>query len=67
MNGVTDDDCLLFSAKVLLHSLSICYCLIENHFSVVERPQTHLVMSFNSIRIMAGYILKSPKINVWSD
>jgi len=35
--GVTDDVFLLFPAKVLLHSLLICYCLMENHVSEVKK------------------------------
>jgi len=29
---------------------------MENHFQKSKRPQTHLLMSFNSIGIMGGYI-----------
>jgi len=61
---VTGDVCLVFSAKLLLYSLLICCWLVENHFSEVKRPQTHLLMSFNSIRIMPGYTLSTPKINM---
>jgi len=50
MYGVTDDVCLVFPSKPSLYSLSIAYCIIENHFSEV-------------IRIMLGYILKPVKIN----
>jgi len=31
--GATGDDWLIFPASLLLHSLSICYCFMENHFS----------------------------------
>ena len=31
--GVTGDVSLLFQVKILLYSLLICYCLMENHFS----------------------------------
>jgi len=29
---------------------------MENYFSEVKRPQTHLLMSFINIRIIAGYM-----------
>jgi len=32
-----------------------------------ERPQTHLLTSFNSTSIMTGFTWKSPKINMWRD
>jgi len=32
-----------------------------------KRPQTHLLMSFCSTRIMIAYIFISPKMNLWSD
>jgi len=35
--GVTGDVFLLFPIKVLLYSLLICYCLMENHFSEVKK------------------------------
>jgi len=35
--GVTGDGCLVFPAKLLLYSLSICCCLMENHFSEVKK------------------------------
>jgi len=34
---VTGDDCLVFPAKLLLDSLSICCWLMENHFSEVKK------------------------------
>jgi len=52
------------------------YCYIHFQYVVAwwkiifqksKRPQTHLLMSFNSIRIMAGYTFSIPKINMWSD
>jgi len=36
-------------------------------FQKSKRPQIHLLMSFSSIKNMVGYILKSPKMNFWSD
>jgi len=33
MFGVTGDDSLVFPTKPLLYSLSICYCMMENHSS----------------------------------
>jgi len=36
-------------------------------FQKSKRPKTHLLMSFNSIRIMAGNTFSPPKINMWSD
>ena len=35
MYGVADDVCLVFPSKPSLYSLSIAYCIIENHFSEV--------------------------------
>jgi len=35
--GVTSDGCLVFPAKLLLNSLLICYCLMENHFSEFKK------------------------------
>jgi len=35
--GVTGDGGLVFPAKLLLYSLSICCCLMENHFSEVKK------------------------------
>ena len=64
---VTGDVCFIFPAKVLLYSLLICYCLMENHFSEVKHLLTHLLMSFSSIRNMAGYVFVSPKMNLWTD
>jgi len=52
------------------------YCYIHFQYVVAwwkiifqksKRPQTHLLMSFNSIRIMAGYTFSTPKINMCSD
>jgi len=34
---VTGDGCLMFPAKLLLYSLSICYCLIEIYFTEVQK------------------------------
>jgi len=34
---------------------------MENHFAEVKRPQIHLLMSFNSIRIMDVYRFGLPK------
>ncbi len=36
-------------------------------FQKSKRPQTHLLMSFNSIRIIAGYTFSTPKIYMYSD
>jgi len=36
-------------------------------FQKSKRPQTHLLMSFNNIAIMAGYVFQSPEINMWND
>jgi len=35
--GVTGDGGLVFLAKLLLYTLSICCCLMENHFSEVKK------------------------------
>jgi len=52
------------------------YCYIHFQYVVAwwkiifqksKRPQTHLLMSFNSIRIMAGYTCSIPKIYMWSE
>jgi len=37
MFRVTGDDSLVFPTKLLLYSVSICYCLMENHFSEVKK------------------------------
>jgi len=51
------------------------HCCIHFYFVIAwwktflwksEIPQTHLLMSFDSIRILASYLLRSPKINLWS-
>jgi len=55
MFEMTGDDSLLFPTKPLLYLVSIWYCWMENHFSEVKRPQTHLLMSYSIIRIMGGY------------
>jgi len=34
---------------------------MDSIFQKSKRPKTHLLMGFNSIRIMAGYIFQSPK------
>jgi len=47
---------LMFPANPLLYSILLCYCSMENHFSEVKKSQTHLLMSFNSIGIVAGNI-----------
>jgi len=39
----------------------------KNILQKSKRPQTHLLMSFYSIRIMIAYIFISPKMNLWSD
>ena len=44
---------LVFPAKPLLYSFLVCYFSMKNHFLEVKRPQTHLLMRFSSIRIMA--------------
>jgi len=64
---VTGDGCLVFPAKLLLYFLSIGYSLLEHYFPEVNKPQTHLLMSYNSIGNMAGYNLQSSKINELSD
>jgi len=65
--GVTGDDCLVFPAILLLYLLSIFYCCVEWEIIFQNWPQIHLLMSFNSIRIMAGYGLCLPKIKMCSD
>jgi len=61
-------DWLVFPAKLLLDSFLTYYCSMVKHFSEVKIPQTHLLITFNSIRIMVGYtIAKTIKINMWSD
>jgi len=35
--GMTGDDSLVFPAKLLLCSVSICYCLLENQFLEVKK------------------------------
>jgi len=39
----------------------------EINFQKSKRPNTQLLMSFNSIRIMAISYIKSSKINLWND
>ena len=63
---LTGDVCLVIPAKALLYKLLICYWSMENHFLEVKRPQTHLLMSFSSIRNMNFLIFLLPKINMWS-
>jgi len=36
IGGMTGDVFFVFPVKVLLYSLLICYCLMENHFSEVK-------------------------------
>jgi len=55
MIGLIGDASLVFPTQLLLYSVLICYCLIENHFSEVKNTTTHLLVSFNSIGIMADY------------
>jgi len=55
------------SNQTIVIFLSIGYFLLENHFPEVNKPQTHLLMSYNSIGTMAGYNLQSSKINELSD
>jgi len=52
------------------------YCYIHFQYVIVQwkiifqkskRPPTHLLWSFNSTRIMAGYTFSTPKINMKSD
>jgi len=52
------------------------YCYVHFQYAIFEwkiifqqskRPQTHLLMSFINIRIIAGYIFYSPKYNMWID
>jgi len=40
---------------------------MKNYFSEAKRPQTHLVMSSNSIRIMVGYILNHQNVVTGDD
>ncbi len=43
---------------------------MENHFSEVKKISdafNNNNNAFNDTRIKAGYVLKSPNINVWSD
>ena len=54
--GVTSDIWLVLTAKILLYLLSICYYLMENHFSEVKKPSTHLIMNFSSTTNIAWYI-----------
>jgi len=62
---VTGDGCLVFPAKLLLYFLSIGYSFLENNFPEVNKPQTHLLMSYNSIRTMAGCIFNHQKSMNW--
>ena len=64
---VTCDGWLVFPAKPLLYSPLVGKYSMENHFSEVKKPQTYLLMSFNSIRIIASYTYKIPKINMWRE
>jgi len=58
---VTGDILLLFPAKVLLYSLSICYCLMENHSSEVKIPQVHLLMTSIALELWPLYIKSHQK------
>ena len=64
---MTRSGCIVFLAKLLLYSLSICYWSMKNYFSEARRPQTYLVMSSNSIRIMVGYILNHQNVVTGDD
>jgi len=65
---VTGDVCFMFPAKNMLYLLLICYWVMKKHFSEIKKTSdSFLLMSFSSIRNMAGYIIISPKINLWSD
>ena len=61
---VTGDCCLVFPSKLLLYSILICCWLVEMKFYKSKRPQTHLLMSLNSIRIMADCTFSTPKIHI---
>ena len=65
--GVTGEVFLLFPVKVLLYSLLICYCLMENHFSEVKNTSDSFTYALQNIRNVAGFISVSPKMNLWSD
>jgi len=52
--GVSSQTIIIFTCKMLLFNG-------KSFFRCQKGPQTHLLMGFNSIRIMAGYTLKSPK------
>jgi len=52
-------------SSIVIFTINI---LVLNGFFLQKvKPQIHLLMNFNSIRIMASYILKLSKINMWSD
>ena len=52
--GVTSDTCLLFPAKPLLYSLSICSWSMINHFLEIKRHKIHLLVNCSSIRNSDG-------------
>ena len=61
---------------MILWCLQPNYCYIHFPYAVAwckiifqksKRPQTDLLMGFNSIRIIVCYTFSRPKINMWSD
>jgi len=54
--GVTGDDSLVFSAKLLIWTPLLCYCRMINYFLKVKRLLTQLLMGFNSTGVMSDYI-----------
>jgi len=56
MFGVTGDDSLVLTAKLLLYSVLICYCLMENHFSEVKNTTNSFTYEAQQYLKMAGYI-----------
>ena len=49
------------------------FCCIHFKYAIAwwkiifQKSKRHLLVSFSSIKNMVGYILKSPKMNLWSD
>ena len=65
--GVTGDGGLVFQPNYCYIHLQYVVAWWKIIFQKSKRPQTHLLMSFNSIRRMACDTFSTPKINLWSD
>jgi len=61
---MTGNGCLVFPAKLLFVFFQNVITKWKIIFQKSKRAQIHLLMSINSFRSMAGYILKSLKINI---